>query len=217
MKTYDRIVQESLALFNEHGERPITTNHIAAHLGISPGNLYYHFRNKEEIVYQIFRLYLDYMRKHLQVPEHRVLEPEDLGRYLDAAFSAMWQYRFMFYDLPGLLSRSPQLQADYHSYVKNELGPILAQAFGEFAGIGFIDITPDEIMPLATNAWMTVKFWFAFQQTIHPDRPISEETGKQGARQVLALFKPYVKPDFMDKFHAIEAHYKVTKPAVEAT
>ncbi|MGE8356801.1 MAG: TetR/AcrR family transcriptional regulator [Microvirgula sp.] len=57
IKTYDRIVSESLALFNEHGERTITTNHIAAHLGISPGNLYYHFRNKEEIVYQIFLQY----------------------------------------------------------------------------------------------------------------------------------------------------------------
>ncbi|WP_223879126.1 TetR/AcrR family transcriptional regulator [Chitinimonas arctica] len=207
MKTYDRIVQESLALFNEHGERPITTNHIAAHLGISPGNLYYHFRNKEEIVYQIFRLYLEYMREHLQVPEHRVLEPEDLARYLDAAFAAMWQYRFMFYDLPGLLSRSPQLQDDYHGYVKNELTPILAKAFGEFAAIGFIDVRPTDIIPLATNTWMVVKFWFAFQQTIHPHRPISEETGKQGARQVLALFRPYVQPSFMAVFEEIAARY----------
>ncbi|GAB3247569.1 TetR/AcrR family transcriptional regulator [Chitinimonas naiadis] len=208
MKTYDRIIQESLQLFNEHGERPITTNHIAAHLGISPGNLYYHFRNKEEIVYQIFLMYLEYMREHLRVPEHRLLEPEDLGRYLDAAFAAMWQYRFMFYDLPGLLSRSPQLQEDYHSYVKNELAPILAKALGQFAAIGFMDMKPSEIMPLATNTWMVVKFWFAFQQTIHPDRPISEETGKQGARQVLSLFKPYVKPDYLAQFEAIEAHYK---------
>ncbi|HFH3479332.1 TetR/AcrR family transcriptional regulator, partial [Pseudomonas putida] len=38
--TRDRILQASLHLFNTQGERNITTNHIASHLGMSPGNLY---------------------------------------------------------------------------------------------------------------------------------------------------------------------------------
>lgn len=208
MKTRDRIVQESLVLFNQHGERPITTNHIAAHLGISPGNLYYHFRNKEEIIYQIFRHYQDYIREHLRIPETRVLEPEDLARYLDAAFAAMWQYRFLFYDLPGLLSRNPPLQDDYRIFVKDELAPLLARAFGEFAIIGFLSVEQADIVPLATNAWLIVKFWFPFRQTIRPDTPITEETSKLGIRQVLALLKPYVQPKFAEVFAEIESRYK---------
>lgn len=53
MKTRDRIIHSATELFNDQGERNITTNHIAAHLGISPGNLYYHFRNKEDIIHSI--------------------------------------------------------------------------------------------------------------------------------------------------------------------
>ena len=59
MKTKDKIIHCALKLFNEQGERQITTNHIAADLGISPGNLYYHFSNKQEIIRSIFQLYVE--------------------------------------------------------------------------------------------------------------------------------------------------------------
>ena len=39
MKTRDRIIHSATELFNDQGERYITTTHIAAHMGISPGNL----------------------------------------------------------------------------------------------------------------------------------------------------------------------------------
>ncbi|MBV8659472.1 MAG: TetR/AcrR family transcriptional regulator [Burkholderiales bacterium] len=214
MKTRDRIVQESLLLFNKHGERPITTNHIAAHLGISPGNLYYHFRNKEEIIYQIFRQYQDYMREHFSIPDTRELAPEDLTRYLEAAFAAMWQYRFLFYDLPGLLARNSPLSEDYHAFVRSELAPLLARAFGKFAEIGFLSVKPVDILPLATNAWLIAKFWFPFWQSIRPDVPVTEETSKLGIRQVLSLLKPYVQPDYTERFAVMEARYPLPMHAI---
>ncbi|HEZ1210051.1 TPA: TetR/AcrR family transcriptional regulator, partial [Neisseria meningitidis] len=65
INTYTRIIDASLALFNEEGERNISTNHIAAHLGISPGNLYYHFRNKDEIIVQLFKRYSEALLEYL--------------------------------------------------------------------------------------------------------------------------------------------------------
>ena len=54
MKTTDRIIAAAVTLFNEKGTKAVSTHHIAAAAGISPGNLYYHFRNKGEIIRAIF-------------------------------------------------------------------------------------------------------------------------------------------------------------------
>ena len=78
MKTRDKILLSSLDLFNERGERNVTTNHIAAHLAISPGNLYYHFRNKSDIIYEIFLEYEKLVDFYLDIPENRPITLDDL-------------------------------------------------------------------------------------------------------------------------------------------
>ena len=69
-------------LFNEQGERKVSTNHIAAALSMSPGNLYYHFRNKDEIIFELFSRYEAETLSMLMAPEDRHLTYADkLGYY----------------------------------------------------------------------------------------------------------------------------------------
>ena len=113
LKTRERIVLESLALFNAQGERAITTNHIAAHLGISPGNLYYHFRNKQAIIAELFAQYERQVAQFLQRPVGRALTVADKTYYLEALLAAMWHYRFLHRDLEHLLDSDSELAARY--------------------------------------------------------------------------------------------------------
>src|SRR6266536_2569583 len=55
MKTRDRILETALRLFNEEGAAKVPTNRIATELEMSPGNLYYHFRQKEQLVDRLLR------------------------------------------------------------------------------------------------------------------------------------------------------------------
>ncbi len=103
LSTRERIVQTSLELFNTLGERSVTTNHIAAHLGISPGNLYYHFRNKQAIVAELFTAYEQWVGSFLHLPAGRALTLQDKAGYLQALLEAMWRYGFLHRESGHLL------------------------------------------------------------------------------------------------------------------
>ncbi len=108
MKTRDRILQTSLQLFNECGEPPITTNHIADELEqISPGNLYYHFRNKDEIIALLFQQF----ERRMEIDPCR--SPSAVSRtwghsgsHLHLVFETIWEYRFLYRDLDNILAET---------------------------------------------------------------------------------------------------------------
>ncbi len=103
LKTKDRILQISLQLFNERGERSVTTNHIAAELGISPGNLYYHFRNKHEIIKELMYQYQVETLDMLSLPEDRPLTTNDKINYFQVLSGQLWSYRFIHRDVYHLV------------------------------------------------------------------------------------------------------------------
>jgi AcrR family transcriptional regulator len=56
-RTAERILEVTLELFNRFGEPNVSTTLISAELGISPGNLYYHYPAKDELINSLFDRY----------------------------------------------------------------------------------------------------------------------------------------------------------------
>src|SRR6476646_652357 len=112
-RTRERILEASLAMFNAQGEPNVTTNHIADELEISPGNLYYHFRNKDEIIEQLFGRYEERIDTALAAPSGRLPGLEDIWLQLHLVFECIWDYRFLYRDLVDILSRNRKLQAHF--------------------------------------------------------------------------------------------------------
>ncbi|MEL7557566.1 TetR/AcrR family transcriptional regulator [Stutzerimonas chloritidismutans] len=192
-RTRERILQASLELFNAQGERSVTTNHIAAHLEISPGNLYYHFRNKQVIIAELFDRYERNVDGFLQLPEGRALTIEDKTEYLEALLSAMWDYRFVHRDLEHLLSGDNMLAERYRLFARRHL--LSAQRIYQgFVDAGILRMTPPQVEALAVNAWIIMTSWVPFLCTVDgaDDKRMDRHMLRRGIFQLLALEEGFV-------------------------
>jgi AcrR family transcriptional regulator len=162
VNTRDRILQMALTLFNERGTAAVSTNHIADALGISPGNLYYHFRNKEEIIREIFELQFATWDHLYDYPDDHLPTLADLWHLAHETFTVNWRYRFIYRELIALLRSDDQLQSRW--------AEIRARRFAGFRDLicGFVDAgllqapgDPEEVTRLAELVWLISAFWLA--------------------------------------------------------
>ena len=164
--TKTRILDAALALFNERSTATVTTNHIAEAMGISPGNLYYHFRNKAEIVQGLFARITGEWAVNYAIPPGTMPSIEMSEAMVSGNFQIQARYRFFFRDLTLLLNADPALAAAYR---QNRAAGIANTAFllTLFAGAGVLkpfadDETRDD---LAQLLWLVGDFWLVFKDT----------------------------------------------------
>jgi len=210
MKTKDRIILASLDLFNEKGERNISTNHIAAHLNMSPGNLYYHFRNKNDIIYEIFKNYKLVVNTYLTVPEDRAIHANDLIAYLDAVFNGLWSYRFLHRDLEHLLESDERLRADYRQFTLRCLDGIKKIAKAMEDSEIYQPMAEAQRESNALNTWLIVTNWMTFLKTVtqeDEDLPTNREAIKHGIFLVLDYLLPYMHAHKREQIRQLQKEY----------
>ncbi|HBS80009.1 MAG: TetR family transcriptional regulator [Pseudomonas sp.] len=208
-RTRERILQASLELFNAQGERSVTTNHIAAHLEISPGNLYYHFRNKQAIIAELFDRYEGAVDGFLQLPEGRAVTMEDKTFYLESLLSAMWDYRFLHRDLEHLLDGDEALAERYRSFAESHLR-VARRIYGGFVDAGLLHMTEAQVEAVALNAWIVVTSWVRFLCTAGWGQGcLTEPMLRRGIYQVLALEDGFVSDGARPAFDELRRRLKV--------
>lgn len=192
LKTSQRIANSSLELFNQLGERSVSTNHIAAHMEISPGNLYYHFPNKQAIISVLFSEYEALVLSFLHPPQGRLPTVADKRQYLQQLLDAMWRYRFLYRDIEHLLHSDTELAICYRRFSQH----CLTQAQAIYAGFVEADIlrmTPQQIESLSLNAWIILTSWVGFLCTTRDSSDqLSEQAIKRGVYQLLVLESGFV-------------------------
>lgn len=197
-QTRVRILEASLAMFNAQGEPNVTTNHIADELGISPGNLYYHFRNKDDIVEHLFAQYEAKLDGALVLPEGRAPGLEDIWMQLHRVFGSLWEYRFLYRDLVDILARNRKLKLRF-ARIMDRAAASASELLGGLVRAGVMRASADEVRALAENILLVATFWMNFNAVRGGKAQADEAALQRGIHQVMMLVAPFLRD--AERFH----------------
>ncbi len=110
MKTKEKIIESGRELFNDQGVEKITTRHIAAAIGISQGNLHYHYPNKEEVIRALFEAFLEEVQGASGFDPNKPFEKQDVLDSMHRNFQLMYKYRFLFQSNEDVWRRVPAIK-----------------------------------------------------------------------------------------------------------
>jgi AcrR family transcriptional regulator len=195
LTTPQRILEASIKLFNEQGFQNVPAMKIATHLGMSPGNLAYHFKSKNDIVLAVFPQLEAEIRTVLQ-PGVALL-PRDAARHQISIFRTMWRYRFFFNSLTTLLPDDPQLRAGFLALqetfitaIRDLFDDLIAQKYMRLAG-------PSSTTMLAQCCWMV---WLSWLRMEHLKFPRKEQATSASVVAGMELNLTIVGPHISKRF-----------------
>ena len=195
-RTAERILEVTLELFNRFGEPNVSTTLISAELGISPGNLYYHYPAKDELINALFDRFERALNELLNASDG-VRDVEDAWFFLHSLFELIWKYRFLYRDLNDLLSNNRRLETHFQAVLKNKTHAVKALLDG-MSRSGAVQIDSREVEPTATSMVVVLTYWLSFEYVRDPRRALEPENAQaallRGAQHVLNLLAPYLEP-----------------------
>ena len=194
-RTAERILEVTLELFNRFGEPNVSTTLISAEMGISPGNLYYHYPAKDELINALFDRYETALNALLNASDD-VRDVEDAWFFMHSLFELIWQYRFLYRDLNDLLSKNRRLETHFQTVLKNKTRSVRA-LLESMNRRSALHIDSRELEPTATSMVVVLTYWLSYEYVRDPRHALEPESAQasllRGAHHVLNLLVPYLE------------------------
>ncbi len=160
---------------------------------MSPGNLYYHFRNKEEIIRALFEQQFARWDVGYAFPTDRMPNLDDLQDLVRATFITAWEYRFMYRELIALLRRDSQLHQRWVE-IRARGFTGFHELFDLFVNVGVLRAPDDqaEVNRLAELCWLISEFWLASVEV--SGETVDAFQMERGIALMLQVLDPFIIP-----------------------
>jgi AcrR family transcriptional regulator len=196
MKTKERILLTSIDLFNRSGVVSVTTNHIAKAMEISPGNLYFHYDNKEEILLELFKRMNKETYQIWRIPKKVSKNPLT---FIDENFELYWKYRFFHREMYSLRRKDTALAKMWRGHIHKmmKLMDILYRRWVREAKMMEIK-DPSEMEYISESLLAMATTFLQFFESA--EKSPGKRSIERGKRHVTRLLMPYTTGQAKDEF-----------------
>jgi AcrR family transcriptional regulator len=204
--TQFRILQAALELFNEHGSAAVSSNRIAERCGISKGNLQYHFKNKQEIIYAVFQQAIHEMDGGWY-RDHLAPTLEHMATMFVRQLQLILKYRFFYREMGDLLRQDPQLRKRYSDNRERRMRDLERFMLTlQSAGLMRFPPEPKRLRSIIDVTWIVNENWLNYMD--YHDREATVEVMLEGYTATLEVLRPYIVADLQqitrESYHTIE-------------
>ena len=201
MKTKEKILNLARQLFNEQGVHQVSAKTIATHLNISDGNLRYHFRTKEDIVYGLYMRLVDRLNQEFEQRQtHTTLA--SMVQALRFTFAQFNEYRFLLLDFTSVMRQYPTVRTHYQ-----ELHRARQQQFSTAVrtltetGVLRSDIDTSQYHRLATHLTIISDAWLAHAEILYQTEVANSLM--HFTHLTFSLLFPYLTEAGQQEYHAL--------------
>jgi AcrR family transcriptional regulator len=193
-RTAQRILEVTLDLFNRFGEPNVSTTLISAELRISPGNLYYHYPAKDELINALYNEFEASISKILNASDD-VRDVEDAWFFMHSVFEITWNYRFLYRDLNDLLSKNRHLEMHFQTLLKSKVVAMQAM-LNSMNRASALHIDSREIEATATSMVVMLTYWLSYEYVRDPRHALEPANAQaamlRGGHHMLNTLAPYL-------------------------
>lgn len=191
--TKEKIIDKSLEMFNRDGVESITTRHIAKELGMSQGNLHYHYPNKDKLIERLFEDMSAAFKKAERHMEDKLLDPEQVLLSMMDNFEIMNSYRLFFQQNDVIWRRVPKIKEAMKLLFQTKQSEILAlielyKKEGKFRE----EISSKQVRFLAEQFIFNIQSWLNVM-----DYRQDQVSFEYYAKLLFRLWLPYLNADEM--------------------
>ena len=188
-KTKETILRTSQALFNNEGEHAVSSVDIANVIGISPGNLYYHYKGKDPIIRELFSDFEEELRQVLGAPIREPLVLEDNWIYLYIIFEEIWDFRFFYRNPAELIQRIPELRTPFAQLLALKERTAFS-LLSDLEKDGHLTFGEGEKAALSARLAQHFTFWLQYYQLREGNVP-TKALIDRGVYMSLSMITPY--------------------------
>lgn len=202
LNTKDKILESALFLFNRFGFVSVRLQHIADEVGISVGNLAYHFKTKDEI---IEKLYEQLAQEQQQLLADLRMIPlfVNINRHVENSFLLHKKYSFFYTDALEVIRAYPIIKRQYREQIQWQTIQLeLLIQFNVARGALIVPNFPDTTLLLANRYLLFLENWMNFERMKGTE--LSEINVQQLKDNIWGLLAPYFSDTGQSEFRQLD-------------